>query len=89
MSKISDKNFQKIAESALQVLFHKYPQALSTRSVASELCRDNEFTGKIMRFLHEKKLVSRVDSSKSGGAYEKWELWKITPDVYKKYQQLS
>lgn len=89
MSKISEKNFQKIAESALQVLYHKYPKPISTRAVACELCRDNEFASKIMHFLHEKKLVAKTSNSKGGGQYEKWELWVLPAEVYKKYSSLG
>ncbi len=89
MSRISEKNFEKIAESALHALFQKYPSAQSTRAIASELCRDNEFTAKIMHFLHEKRLVSKVKSSRAGGNYEKWELWQLAPEIYKKYNELS
>ncbi|MFA6049448.1 MAG: hypothetical protein WC792_05895 [Candidatus Micrarchaeia archaeon] len=87
MSRISEKNFQKIAEGALSVLFEKYPSPQSTRAVAAELCRDNEFAGKIMRFLHEKRLVVQIKNSRTGGAYEKWELWQLSPEVYKKYSE--
>ncbi|MFQ5405571.1 MAG: hypothetical protein ACE5DI_00225 [Candidatus Micrarchaeia archaeon] len=89
MSRISEKNFQKIAEQALFALFQRFPQPRSTRQIATEICRDNEFTSKIMVFLHGKKLVLKLQTSKSGGQYTTKQVWKLSKEVYQKYSKMS
>ena len=61
MSRISQKNFDRIAESVLQVLYESHPVALSTTRIADQIARDNEFTGKVLHFLLEKGVVVKKD----------------------------
>ena len=84
MSRISAEKFQRIAEAALGVLVEKYPLPLTTRAIARELARDNEFAGKILRFLEEKKLVERA-----GKGYARWVKWRLTPAAAKQYKAMG
>jgi len=61
MSRISEKNFNKIAESIVQLLYDAHPISMSTTQIADALARDNEFTGKVLHFLLEKGLVAKRD----------------------------
>ncbi|MFA4946000.1 MAG: hypothetical protein WC607_00455 [Candidatus Micrarchaeia archaeon] len=84
MSCISQVNFQRIAESALSVLYDSYPLPLTTRAVAREIARDNEFTGKVLAFLEGQHLVQRV-----GKGYVRWVKWCLTPAAQKRYESLG
>lgn len=77
MSRISRERFHKIAEQVLGVLYDSFPVPLSTRKVAEDVARDNEFTLKVLLFLKEQKLVSTVDQGKMG-PLERTVRWKIT-----------
>lgn len=81
MSRISQKNFDKIAESIVQVLYDSYPIALSTSQVAGEIARDNEFTGRVLHFLMEKGLVSKR-------AKENRFDWVLSKNAKEKYDNL-
>ncbi|MDP2717167.1 MAG: hypothetical protein Q8P02_00330 [Candidatus Micrarchaeota archaeon] len=80
MSRISPERFKKIAEQALGVLYDAFPRPLSTRAVADELVRDNEFTLKVLEFLEKQKLAARVDQGKMG-SLSRVVRWKITPSA--------
>jgi len=79
VSKISQKNFDKIAQDLLRLLYDSYPVALSTTKVASELARDNEFAGRVLAYLEQKGFVlkkakaNRVDWLLSKSAKEKFD----------------
>lgn len=77
MSRISKNRFHKIAEQVLGVLYDAFPVPLSTRKVAEEIARDNEFTLKVLLFLDQQKLVSKVDQGKLG-PLERTVRWKIS-----------
>jgi hypothetical protein len=83
MSRISKERFKKIAEQALGVLYDSFPTPLSTRGVADELVRDNEFTLTVLQYLESKKLVARVSSGKMG-SLERTVRWKISPNAREK-----
>ncbi|MBI2445451.1 hypothetical protein HYV43_03630 [Candidatus Micrarchaeota archaeon] len=78
MSRISQTGFRKIAQQALNVLYDAFPVPQSTRRVADELVRDNEFTLKVLEFLESQKLVLRVEQGKLG-PLERTVRWKISP----------
>ncbi len=81
MSRISQKNFDRIAESALRVLYDSFPIALSTTQVASELARDNEFMGRVLGFLEKKGYVQkRVKENRTD--------WLLTKGMKEKYDKL-
>jgi len=77
MSRISKEGFKKIAEQALGILYDSFPVPLSTRKVAEEIIRDNEFTLKVLEFLEKQGLVTRMKEGKTG-LLEKTVLWKIS-----------
>lgn len=79
MSRISRKNFEKIASDAVSVLYSHYPVPLTTRAVAAELARDNEFVKRVLEFLEKRKLVLRVEKG-----YERWIKWKLSRAAKKK-----
>jgi hypothetical protein len=89
VSKVSQRNFQKIAEQALGALFEKYPQAVSTHQLALELGRDNEFVGKVLGFLHGKRYVALARVSASGRTYSTKKLWRLSEAAHRKYSGLS
>lgn len=78
MSRISQAGFRRIAEQALGVLYDSFPVPLSTRQVADQLVRDNEFTLKVLQFLEQQKLAVRVEQGKMG-KLERTVRWKIAP----------
>ncbi|MFH1056849.1 MAG: hypothetical protein V1717_03585 [Candidatus Micrarchaeota archaeon] len=81
MSRISQKNFERIAENALQILYDSYPVALSTSKVAVELARDNEFAGKVLDFLAGKGFVLKKDKENRID-------WLLTKGTKEKYDKL-
>lgn len=78
MSRISQPAFRKIAQAALNVLYDAFPVPQSTRMVAEQLVRDNEFTLKVLQFLEQQKLAVRVEQGKMG-PLERTVRWKISP----------
>lgn len=83
MSRISKKNFDRIASDALSTLHVSYPLPLTTRAIAVELARDKEFVKKVLVFLESKKLVVRV------AGYERWVKWKLSRAANKKMDATS
>ena len=81
VSRISQKNFERIAENALRVLYDSFPIALSTTQVAQEMARDNEFTGKVLEFLEKKGYVQKR-------ARENRVDWLLTKGMKEKYDKL-
>ncbi|MEM4255472.1 MAG: hypothetical protein QXR53_04070 [Candidatus Norongarragalinales archaeon] len=81
MSRISQKNFERIAESVLRVLYDSFPIALSTTQVAQELARDNEFIGRVLEFLEKKGYVQRK-------ARENRVDWLLTRGMKAQYDKL-
>ena len=78
MSRISKKNFERIASDAVSVLHDAYPVPLTTRAVALELARDKEFVKRVLEFLESKRLVVRVEG------YERWVKWKLSKAAKKR-----
>ena len=89
MSRLSQKNFQKIAEQVLGLLYERYPQGMSTSAIAGELGRDNEFCAKLMDFLHEKRYVALSRIAKSGKSYSEWKVWRLSSETHYKYSKIS
>ena len=87
MYRISEANFKRIAESALGVLYEKFPLPLSTTQVAAELARDNEFVLKVMLFLEKKGYAVRVGKGKLGDLSRtvKWKISKQARETYEKH----
>ena len=73
MSRISKKNFERIASDAVSALYSSYPVPLTTRAIAREVARDNEFIKRVLVFLESRKLVVRVKKD-----YERWVKWKLS-----------
>ncbi len=84
MSRISEANFKRIAESALGVLYDHFPLPLSTTQLAQQLARDNEFVLKIMLFLEQKGLAANVMKGLTGDLSRtvKWKMTKQAKDSY-------
>ncbi|MBI5228737.1 hypothetical protein HY991_01405 [Candidatus Micrarchaeota archaeon] len=87
MSKISEKTFNKIAESVLGLLYDKFPLSMSTVEIADELARDNEFIARVLKFLESKKYVERLEKSNSGVSYTKWMRWKLRKEIKARYDE--
>ena len=79
MSRISEKNFTRVAEQALHALYERFPEPLSASALSQEIGRDNEFVLRVLEFLERKELVKRV------GNLPQKKLWTITPAARKKY----
>ncbi len=73
MSRISKKNFERIASDVASALYSHYPVPLTTRAVAREVARDNEFTKRVLLFLESRKIVLSVKKD-----YERWVKWKLS-----------
>ena len=89
MSRVSQKSFQKVAEQVLGILFESYPSPLSTNAISKELGRDNEFMGKVMDFLHEKRFVALCRVSKSGKQFSTRKCWRLSTDTHMKYSHMT
>jgi len=89
LSRISQRTFGKVAESALAFLNERYPEAVTCREVAEELARDNEFVAKVLFFLKEKGLAMQVTASPRGRDYVRWTKWTLTPSTKAKFESLG
>ena len=72
MTRISKKTFERIASDVVSVLYSRYPVPLTTRAIAREVARDNEFIKSVLTFLESKKLV--VSVKKDCGRWMKWKI---------------
>ena len=79
MSRISEKNFLRVAEQALHALYERFPEPLSTAALSQEIGRDNEFVLRVLEFLEKKGMAKRT------GNVARMRLWTITPAARKKY----
>jgi len=89
MSRLSQKNFQKVAEQVLGILYERYPSPLSTNAISKEMGRDNEFTGKVMDFLHTKRFVALCRVSKTGKQFSTRKCWRLSTETHMKYSHMS
>jgi len=89
MSRLSQKNFQKVAEQVLGILYDNYPSPLSTNAISKEMGRDNEFTGKVMDFLHAKRYVALCRVSKSGRQFSTRKCWRLSTETHMKYSHMA
>jgi len=77
MSRVSTKNWNKLAGETISILREHDPLPLSTRQIAAELVRDKEFCLRLLLFLKEKGYVTqRV--KKNGAAYVRWCKWSLS-----------
>lgn len=84
MSRISQKNRNRLAGEAIAVLKDHYPIPLTTRQVAAELVRDKEFCLKLLLFLRDRGYVKQLQ--KRGGAnYARWYKWTLSEDAREKF----
>ncbi|MBI5036536.1 hypothetical protein HZC09_04285 [Candidatus Micrarchaeota archaeon] len=86
MSRISKEGFKRIAEQAVGVLYDSFPVPLSTRRVAEQIVRDDEFTLKVLEFLEGSGVVTRMKEGKTG-PLEKTVLWKISKGAREKMEK--
>ncbi len=89
MSKLSKKREERIKQDILSLLFERSPTALLTYSISEELCRDDEFTRRLLVELKSKGLVNEIKKSSKGEEYTRWRKWKLTNQAYKAYKQVS
>jgi len=89
LSRVSQKSFQKVAEQVLGILYDRFPSPLSTNAISKELGRDNEFTGKVLNFLHEKRFVALSRVSKSGSQYSSKKCWRLSTETHMKYSHMA
>jgi len=79
MSRISEKNFTRVAEQALHALYERFPEPLSASALSQEIGRDNEFVLRVLEFLEGKGMAKKT------GNLAHVRLWTITPAARKKY----
>jgi hypothetical protein len=89
VSRLSQKSFQKVAEQALGLLYERYPSPLSTNAISREIGRDNEFAGKVMGFLHDRRFVVLCRVSESGRQFSSRKCWRLSADTHMKYSHAA
>lgn len=86
MSRVSNKTFNKVAESVLAFLNERYPEPLTCREVAEEMARDNEFIKRVLEFLEKQGLIQQIYKSSEGRDYLRWTKWQLTPATKSKFE---
>lgn len=86
--RISKQKRDRISEQILSHLYHNFPSAFHTSSVAKELARDEEFIKQLLLELQDKKLVSCIKKSPEGILYSRRCRWSLSPKAYSAYKQL-
>ncbi|MBI2673121.1 hypothetical protein HYX19_02575 [Candidatus Woesearchaeota archaeon] len=88
MSKISNKNIEKIKNEVLYVLFESKLSGLFTKEIADEVARDDEFIlGMLKEF--EKNNIIKIVNPPSKTNFIRRKKWIMTEEAYKKYKELN
>ncbi len=87
MSRISEKNVNKIQEDILALLYENALQGLFTKSIADELARDDEFVLALLKKLEKKRIVRQAGKSEDS-ASGKRRRWVLTDKAYNAYKEL-
>lgn len=83
MSKISEKNAERIKQEIARILFESNLVPLSTKAIADELIRDDEM---VLRFL--KDLQKHKIAKMHGEGKHKKKYWTLTSEAYVEYKKL-
>lgn len=89
MTRVSEKNKDKIKESILSILYHNSPKSLFGAEIAREIIRDEEFVKKLLFELERKGLITAIKKSSNGIDYSKRIRWRLTNGAYKAYKEAS
>ena len=88
MSRISDKNIEKIKNEILYLLYESKLNGLFTKKIADELARDDEFVLRLLNGLEKDKIVKTVNSHLKSNFIRR-KKWVMTEEAYKKYKELN
>ncbi len=84
---ISKEKRERIAEQILSFLYHRFPIAEFTASIAKEIARDEEFVKKLLFELKEKELVVAIKKNPKGSPYSRRIRWRLSNKAYQAYKQ--
>lgn len=82
MSKISEQTKERITQEVLKILFEQNLTPLSTKDIAEMLIRDDELILKILKNLHQHKII------KLEQGYARKRYWSMTSEAYTEYKKL-
>ena len=82
MSKISKNSRERLSQEILRVLFENNLKPLTTKDIADELIRDDEFILQLLKELHQHKIVKTLPH------YTRRKYWAMTPEAYAEYKKL-
>lgn len=85
--RLSKEKRDKIAEQILSSLYHTFPLAAFTSSIAKDLARDEEFIKALMFELKEKNLVIAIKKNPKGDFYSRRIRWRLSNQAYSAYKQ--
>ena len=85
--RLSQEKRDKIAEQILSFLYHRFPIAEFTASIAKETARDEEFIKALMFELKEKNLVIAIKKNPAGEFYSRRIRWRLSNQAYSAYKQ--
>jgi DNA-binding IscR family transcriptional regulator len=83
MSKVSPQTETKVMEQIIGYLYDNYsfPEDCTIRQIAIAIGRNNHFVERLLKKIHEKKLVSFEKGEKNS------KVWKLVPAVYLAYRK--
>lgn len=82
MSKISKNSRERLSQEVLRILFENTLKPMSTKDIADELIRDDEFILQLLKELHHHKIVKILPN------YTRRKYWTMTPEAYAEYKKL-
>ena len=88
MSKISERNINKIKENIIRILYDEYPQAVFSTHISKLEARDHEFILKLLKELENSGIVKSITKSRLGKQYIERKRWMLSNEVYEKYKEL-
>ncbi len=87
MSKISERNIDKIKNEILYLLYESKLKGIYTKKIADEVARDDEFVLRLLKDLEREKIVKTVNLNKI--KFVRRKKWLMTEEAYKKYKELN
>lgn len=88
MPKIGEKKIKKIKEEILALLYENPINSLFTSDIAEEIIRDEEFTLRILKDLHNDGFINEIKTNQIGKEFLARRKWSLKPSVYSQYKQL-
>jgi predicted transcriptional regulator len=88
MSKLSEKNIQKLKEQILSVIYLNHFNPLFTSQIANELIRDEEFVLKLLKNLKKEGIIQEINKNNDGKRYLARKKWLLKNKAYNEYKRL-